>query len=78
MIKLFSRHYGNDPSVYSGDVKIMWDRLEADWVAFNLDPFFMLKEAVTEDWPTIEKSALKVKCNWGMFSGEIPLICVSN
>ena len=70
LIKLFSRRYGKDPDLYSGEVKAMWESLKTDWGKFNEDPFFMLKDMVAEDWHAVCRSTEAVKCNWGIFEGE--------
>jgi predicted acylesterase/phospholipase RssA len=77
MLKLFAVRYGPDPSQYDPKVVAMWQKLEADWQAFNHDPFFLLKNSVKEDWSSIIQDIEHKKVDWGMFEGKIPTLSVA-
>jgi predicted acylesterase/phospholipase RssA len=77
MLKLFAVRYGSDPAKYDAQVTAMWQKLDADWHAFNTDPFFLLKDSVKENWSNILQEIQDKKGDWGMFEGKIPTLSVA-
>ncbi|MGR9115103.1 MAG: patatin-like phospholipase family protein [Gammaproteobacteria bacterium] len=46
LMKYLVRNFGENPELFPSDARQLWDRLEADWQAFNESPLFLVERSL--------------------------------